>query len=88
MGRHIPLRMCLGCREMKPKSDLMRVVKSEGGTLEYDPSSKMNGRGAYLCSASDCLTKAVKNRSFHKALGSELPPNVLETLKKAGMSSG
>ena len=75
------MRMCLGCREMKPKKDLMRVVRTERGTVEYDPSSKKNGRGAYLCRRTECLVKAAKNKCFYKALGSELPPDMLEEMK-------
>jgi len=65
---------------MKPKSDLVRVVRTEGGEVEYDPSLKKNGRGAYLCRAHECLAKAVKNKSFHRALGSEPNADVFEAL--------
>ncbi|MCL1790787.1 MAG: YlxR family protein [Peptococcaceae bacterium] len=85
-SRRVPLRMCLGCREMKPKADLLRVVRTEDHTLEYDPTSKKNGRGAYLCRKSDCLAKAIKSRSFSKALGSEPNADMFEMLKKAGMN--
>lgn len=85
-SRHVPLRMCLGCREMKPKADLIRVVRIGEGALEYDATAKKNGRGAYLCRNSACLAKAVKNRSFLKALGSEPTADMFETLKKAGMN--
>jgi len=80
--RKVPLRMCLGCREMKPKKDLARVVRTLEGVLEYDPSSKKNGRGAYLCRQQDCLDKALKNKVFSKVLGAELAADVIETLKQ------
>jgi predicted RNA-binding protein YlxR (DUF448 family) len=60
------MRMCLGCQEMKPKKELLRVVKTAQEVLEYDPTSKKNGRGAYLCPNMDCLKKAVKTQRFEK----------------------
>jgi predicted RNA-binding protein YlxR (DUF448 family) len=80
--------MCLGCREMIPKKDLMRVIRNEEGALEYDPGSKKNGRGAYLCRNSDCIAKAIKHKSFSKALGSEPNAVVLDMLKNAGSQQG
>ena len=83
MGRYIPKRMCLGCREMKLKNELIRVVRNEEGVLEIDPTGKKNGRGAYLCRNSECLTKVIKNKSFSKALGSEPNADMFEMLKKS-----
>ena len=71
---------------MKPKADLLRVVRTGEGVLEYDPGARKNGRGAWICRNSICLAKAVKNRSFSRALGSEPTADVFETLKKAGMT--
>ncbi len=68
-NRKIPLRMCLGCQEMKPKKELLRIVKTPEGVLEFDPTSKKNGRGAYLCSDSTCLSKAIKHLKFEKTFG-------------------
>ena len=67
--RKIPLRMCLGCQEMKPKKELLRIVKTPEGILEFDLTSKKNGRGAYLCSHKDCLIKAQKYHKFEKTFG-------------------
>jgi len=59
--------MCLGCQEMKPKREMLRIVKTSDNTLEYDPTSKKNGRGAYICPNSKCLNEALKNHKFEKA---------------------
>ena len=61
--------MCIGCQEMKPKRELLRIVKTTDDVLEYDPTSKKNGRGAYICSNSECLNKALKNHKFEKTFG-------------------
>lgn len=67
--RKVPMRMCLGCQEMKPKKELLRVVKTPEGVVELDPTGKRNGRGAYLCPNSVCFQTAVKERRFRKAFG-------------------
>ena len=56
----IPMRMCLGCNEMKPKKELMRVVKSAEGLISLDFTGKKNGRGAYICKSIECFNKARK----------------------------
>ncbi|MGI5902256.1 MAG: RNase P modulator RnpM [Desulfitobacteriia bacterium] len=80
--RKVPLRMCIGCQEMKPKKELLRIVKTAEGILEYDPTSKKNGRGAYLCFNPDCLSKAVKNRRFEKAFQIKPPEELLGELER------
>lgn len=59
-AKKIPLRMCIGCREMKPKSELYRVVKTPSGEILIDKTNKLSGRGAYICRCGDCLKKAEK----------------------------
>lgn len=80
--RKIPMRMCLGCQEMKPKKELIRVVRTPEGTVELDPSGKRNGRGAYICPKVDCFKAAVKGKRFQKALEIELSPQVIEELER------
>jgi len=80
--RKIPMRMCLGCQEMKPKKELIRVVRTPEGTVEFDPSGKRNGRGAYICPKVDCFKAAVKGKRFQKALEIELSPQVIEELER------
>ena len=55
--KKIPMRMCIGCREMKPKRELIRVVKTSEGEIKLDTTGKVNGRGAYVCGSIDCLKK-------------------------------
>jgi predicted RNA-binding protein YlxR (DUF448 family) len=80
-ARKIPMRMCLGCQEMKPKKELIRVVRTPEGTVELDPSGKRNGRGAYICPNVDCFKAAVKGKRFHKALEIEMSTQVIEELE-------
>ena len=66
---HIPLRMCVACREMKPLSELIRVVANrESGLIELDIHKKKFGRGAYVCRKIDCVKKAEKYSTFEKRL--------------------
>lgn len=80
--RKIPQRMCVGCREMKPKKELMRVVKSAQGVISLDPGGKMPGRGAYLCTNAECLKKARKQRSLSRALETAIEDGIYEMLQE------
>ena len=62
--KKIPLRMCVGCRESKPKRELIRVVRAPDGTLSMDPVGKKPGRGAYVCRQEACLTRAIKQKQL------------------------
>ena len=66
--KKIPLRMCLGCNEMKPKRELIRVVKNKDGELFVDLTGKLNGRGAYICKNRECFSKARPLRSLAAAI--------------------
>ena len=66
--RKIPMRMCVGCREMKEKRALLRIVKSAEGEICFDPAGKKPGRGAYICRSKECLEKAVRQRQLERAL--------------------
>ena len=70
--KKIPMRMCVACREMRAKKDLMRIVRTAEGELRLDPTGKLNGRGAYLCRDAACLNKAVKTRALERALEAPL----------------
>lgn len=74
--------MCVGCREMKSKKELVRVVRTPEGEVDLDPSGKKSGRGAYICPSPACFKKAVKGKSLQKALEHEIPVDVLEKLEK------
>lgn len=79
--RKIPQRMCVGCREMKNKKELTRVVRTPQGSIEIDSSGKKPGRGAYICPQLDCLQQALKGKRLQKALEQEIPDEVIEVLK-------
>ena len=66
--RKIPMRMCVGCREMREKRSLLRIVKSAEGEISFDPVGKKPGRGAYICRDRACLEKAVKQKQLERAL--------------------
>lgn len=80
MTKKIPMRMCVGCRTMKEKRSLVRVVRTEDGSAKVDPTGKLNGRGAYVCPNADCLKKAVKSRALDRALEISIGQDVMERL--------
>ena len=72
MQKKIPMRQCLGCREMKPKKELIRAVRSADGSISLDFKGKASGRGAYVCPNGECLKKAIKSKAFEKAFYDKL----------------
>ena len=82
MEKKIPMRQCLGCREMKPKRELIRVVRSPEGEISLDFKGKSPGRGAYVCPRADCLKKAVKARAIERALNTAIPTEIYERLER------
>ena len=79
--RKIPMRMCVGCREMKPKMTLLRVVKPQDGDAHIDRKGKAPGRGAYVCDDIECLKKAQKSRALERALECQISAEVFEQLR-------
>ena len=80
--RKVPMRMCTGCCQMKPKRELVRVGKSQDGEISLDLTGKKAGRGAYVCPAVECLEKAQKIRALERALEHKVDPEVFERLKE------
>ena len=80
MPKSIPIRQCIGCREQKPKTELIRVVRSPEGDVSLDFRGRSPGRGAYLCRDSACLKKAAKSRALERALSASGPQEVYERL--------
>lgn len=78
--KKIPMRMCLGCSEMKPKKELIRVVKSPEDVISLDFTGKQNGRGAYICRSLDCLEKARKGRRLEKSFSCRIDESVYEVM--------
>lgn len=80
MPKKIPMRQCLGCREMKPKRELLRIVRSPEGTVCLDLRGKANGRGTYVCPQTDCLKKAIRAKALSRAFETEIPQEVYDAL--------
>lgn len=80
--RKTPLRMCAGCGEMKPKQELVRVVKSPEGEISLDLTGRKPGRGAYVCRNLDCLKAARKAHRLEKAFSCKIPEEVCDRLEE------
>ena len=85
--KKIPMRQCLGCREMKPKKELIRVVRSPEGEIHLDFRGKANGRGAYVCPNTACLKKAMKSKALERAFETAIPEEIYALLT-AQMEAG
>lgn len=81
MKRKIPLRKCSGCGEMKPKKELLRVIRTPQGEIVLDLTGKCNGRGAYLCPNAACFKKARKTKILERSLETQIPEAVYEQLE-------
>lgn len=84
MPKSIPQRQCVGCREKKPKPELIRVVRAPDGAISLDARGKAAGRGAYLCSKAACLKKAQKNRAFDVPIPAEIYEQLAAELEVLG----
>jgi len=80
--KKIPLRKCTGCQEMKPKKELIRIVRTDAGEFKLDAGGKMQGRGAYICPNADCLEKAHKSKGLERSFKEKVPQSVYEELQK------
>ncbi len=80
--KKIPMRMCLGCGEMKPKKELIRAVKSPEGDISIDLTGKKSGRGAYICRSTECFRKARKARKFEKNFSCMISEEVYDSMEK------
>lgn len=80
--KKIPMRMCTGCGEMKPKKELVRVVKSPEGEISLDLTGRKPGRGAYVCKKAECLKAARKARRFEKAFQCKIPDEVYDRMEE------
>lgn len=80
--KKIPMRQCVGCREMKPKKELVRVVKSPQGEISMDLRGKAPGRGAYVCHSLECLRRARKSRALERGFDTAIPQEVYDRLEQ------
>jgi predicted RNA-binding protein YlxR (DUF448 family) len=74
--------MCVGCRQMLPKKELIRIVHSSAGDISIDKTGKAHGRGAYICPTVKCLETAIKTRALERAFETRIDPKVTESLQK------
>ncbi len=80
--KKIPQRMCTGCMEMKPKKELIRVVKNKDNEISIDLHGKKPGRGAYICRNIQCLEKAVKTKRLERNLETKINDEIYDKLKE------
>lgn len=80
--KKIPMRKCTGCMQMKPKKELIRVVKSPDGDISLDLTGKKSGRGAYICPNAECFKKARKAKSLERAFETQIPESVYDEMEK------
>ncbi len=78
--KKIPMRMCVGCREMKEKKTLIRIVRNPEGEISVDETGKKSGRGAYVCRNADCLRRAIRQKQLERQLQTALSEEVSERL--------
>lgn len=80
--KKIPQRMCTGCMEMKPKKELIRVVRSKEGEVSMDLTGKKPGRGAYICKNAECLEKAFKTKRLERNLETKISDEIYNKMKE------
>ncbi len=81
-AKKVPFRMCIGCREMKPKAELHRIVKKPDGEIVIDKTNKLSGRGAYICKNGECLKKAEKSNALARAFSVNIDKEIYSQLLK------
>jgi predicted RNA-binding protein YlxR (DUF448 family) len=88
--KKVPLRRCIVCREMRPKRELLRIVKSPENDIFIDKTGRMNGRGAYVCINAECILKVRKTKALNREFKMEIPDCIYETLESQleGKSDG
>lgn len=84
--KKIPKRMCTGCSEMKPKKELLRIVKNKENEISVDLTGKKPGRGAYICKNVECFQVAFKSKRLEKNLGSKISDEIYDRLKSEILS--
>lgn len=82
MAKQIPVRQCIGCREMKPKNQMFRIIRTPENEIRLDKTGKMNGRGAYLCPNVECYRKAVRSKAIERALKLEIPEDIYKAISE------
>ena len=78
--KKVPMRMCVGCREMKEKRELIRIVRTPEGEAVFDPTGKRSGRGAYVCRKAECLRKAIRQKQLERQLEITMTAEITDML--------
>lgn len=79
--KQIEMRRCVVCRQVRHKSELIRVVKAEGN-FSFDETGKAQGRGAYVCKSPICAESLIKRRNFDKVFKAKLPDELYDMIKE------
>ena len=82
MSKKIPMRMCVGCRQMKEKKEMIRMLRTPENEICIDTTGKKNGRGAYICRNPQCLQMAVRNHGLERSFKMSIPKETAESLEK------
>ena len=85
--KKIPMRMCIACREMKPKQEMTRVVKNADCEIFADPTGKAPGRGAYVCDKAECLSKVCGKKLLNKTFSSNVDPEVYRGVEEDALGN-
>ena len=80
--KSVPMRMCVVCRNMIPKKELLRIVRGTDGSYFFDPTFKANGRGAYICDKPECMEKCLKKKMMNHAFRTQIPDEVYQALSE------
>ncbi len=81
MPKKTPIRRCVGCMQMIPKTELVRIVKSKDGEISLDLTGKKDGRGAYICRNNECFEKARRAKRFEREFACEIPEDVYANME-------
>ena len=79
--KKIPMRQCVGCNEMKPKKELIRIVRSPEGEFDLDVTGKKSGRGAYICKNPECFALVKKGRKLNRSFETSVPDEIYDKLE-------
>lgn len=82
-SKKVPMRLCIGCGEMQPKKELVRILKDADGAISMDFTGKKSGRGAYLCKNMECFTAAQKGHRLERSFGCRVPDTIYEEMEHA-----
>ena len=81
-NKKVPMRKCVGCQEMKSKKEMLRIIRTQEGEFLLDATGKKNGRGAYICPSSECLSKAIRQKGQERSFKQAIPQDVYEMLER------